>query len=59
MSSFLVNMNFILICLQVLKNLDSTSDYSRNYIDNLRSKHVTATVFLDVEDNAAYIILLL
>ena len=45
MSLFLVNMNFILICLQLLINLNSTSESSGSYIDNVRSTHVTATVF--------------
>ena len=46
MSSFLVNMIFISICLPLLIDLNSTSESSNDYIDNLRSKHVTATVFL-------------
>ena len=44
-SSFLVNMNLILICRRLLINLKSTSESSGDYTDNLRSKHVTATVF--------------
>ena len=59
MSSFLVNMNSISICLRLLINLNTTSESDGNYKDNLRSRHVTATVFFDVADNVVYIILLL
>ena len=59
MSSFLVNMIFILICPRLLINVNSTSESGSDYIDNLRSKHVTATAFYDVADNVVYIILLL
>ena len=59
MSSFSVSMNFILICLWLLINLNSTSGSSGDYINNLKSKHVTTAVFSDVADNVVYIILLL
>ena len=59
MSSFLVNMNFTLICLWLLINLNSTSESTGDYKDNLRSKHVTATECLDVAGNVGYIIPLL
>ena len=52
-------MNFILICLRLLINLNSTSESSGDCKGNLRRKHVTATVFSDVADNVVYIILLL
>ena len=58
MSSFLVNM-FILICIPLLINLNSTSESSGDYIDNLRSKHITATMFFDVADDVVSIMLLL
>ena len=45
MSSFLVNINLISICLRLLINLNTTSERDDDYIDKLRSKHVTATVF--------------
>ena len=59
MSSFMVNINLISICLRLPINLNTTSESDGDYIDNLRSKHVTATVFFDVADNVVYIILLL
>ena len=51
MSSFLVNINFILIYLGLVINLNSTSGSNGDYINNLRSKQATATVFFDVTDN--------
>ena len=58
MSSFLINTNFILICSQLLINLNSISESSGDYIDKMRIKHVTTTVFYDVTDDVVYIILL-
>ena len=54
MSSFLVNMNFILIYLQLL--IKSTSESNGDYRDKLKNKHVTATVFFDIAVNAEYIL---
>ena len=51
--------DFYLICLRLLINLNSTSETSGDYIDNLRSKHVTATVLFDEKDNVVCIVLLL
>ena len=59
MSSFLVNMNLISACLRLLINLSSPSESSGDYIDDLRGKQVTASLFVDVTDNVVYIILLL
>ena len=53
-SSSLVDMNFILICFRLLINLNSTSESSGDYIDNLRSQHITAAAFFDVADNVVY-----
>ena len=45
MSSFLVNMNFILVCFLAADKLELHFPNSGDYIDNLRSKHVAVTVF--------------
>ena len=61
MSSLLVNINLISICLRLLKNLNTNSERDGDYIDNLRIKHVTATVFcfcFDVAGNVHIILLL-
>ena len=58
-SSFLINMNFILICLQLLINLNSTSDSIGDYIDNLRSYSDSYSVFDVFDVLVVYITILL